>query len=61
MRNVSAPVCDFCGHEVDDPRCHCYDEYALPEAVWLPCCVCRKNPVCVSDGWDTCDECLGRQ
>lgn len=29
-----------------------------PEPQWIPCVGCRENLVCVTDGFDTCAECL---
>jgi hypothetical protein len=56
-------LCQFCGRDPNGPACFCYDEYDPPEAadVWLPCCVCRRDLVCVSDGYDTCGSCLSAQ
>jgi hypothetical protein len=38
------------------------DEEPLPEpdTLWLPCCICNKNLVLVSEGYDTCQECLDK-
>lgn len=35
----------------------CVDD-VMHEPIWAPCCICHKNQVCVSEGFDTCEECM---
>lgn len=41
-----------------DMETECDAVIPLEESKWLPCCCCKTNLVNVSEGYDTCRECL---
>ncbi len=49
-------TCDgFC---LDPAPCSECGDLLCDGCVWLPCTVCKRTPVCASDGYDTCADCV---
>lgn len=51
-QQTSYPCPCIDGYEATNPR--------LELLTWVPCVLCKRNDVCVADGFDTCEQCAPR-